>query len=195
MEFSQWKQPPQGVDALKRLCSEGSRGFQPGLTNRVGWSRDQASPWLSPGHQLEVKVEQLKRKTTESYPTMSGRVSLLPEGRTKTSAPINEWPQPRRCLGSVLKINCFKSYDPAEFACIYRSFVSNRLWPSKGIRNRAVLHNTEEVSLPGVWEAPQADTSNRMKTSFVGLPSRISRQLLNHSHPNPCRTMRFFSLL
>lgn len=39
---------------------------------------------------------------------------------------------------------------------------------------------------------PQADTSNRAKTSLVGLPSRIRRQLLNHSHPNPGHTMRFF---
>ena len=44
------------MDALKRLCSEGRNphfssftGFQPGLTNPVGWSRDQALPWLSPG--------------------------------------------------------------------------------------------------------------------------------------------------
>ena len=117
-----WKQPPQGVDALERLCSEGrnphssgSTGFQCGLTNPVGWSRDQALPWLSPGptavprhhcrnlgkipcrerssansHQLEVKAEPLKRKKIKFYLMILVRVSLLPEGRAKTSAPINE---------------------------------------------------------------------------------------------------------
>ena len=119
---TQWKQPPQGVDALERLCSEGrnphssgSTGFQRGLTNPVGWSRDQALPWLSPGptavprhhcrnlgkipcrerssansHQLEVKAEPLKRKKIKFYLMILVRVSLLPEGRAKTSAPINE---------------------------------------------------------------------------------------------------------
>ena len=119
---TQWKQPPQGVDALKRLCSKGrnphssgSTGFQRGLTNPVGWSRDQTIPWLSPdptavprhhcrnlgkipcrerssanSHQLEVKAEPLKRKKIKSYLMILVRVSLLPEGRAKTSAPINE---------------------------------------------------------------------------------------------------------
>ena len=83
--------------------------------NPVGWSRDQALPWLSPGptavprHHLRKPWEdsvQGKIPSQQSPAGGEGRAaekeedkvlphdirkgSLLPEGRVKTSAPINE---------------------------------------------------------------------------------------------------------
>ena len=121
------------------------------------------------------------------------RVSLLPEGRAKTSAPINEWPQPRRCLDSVLKINCFKSNDPTQLACIYTSFVFNCLWPSKGILNGALLHDTEEVSLLGVWEAHRLTPVSEWKPVLWDFtPGSVGNYLTTIILTHACKMRVFF---